>query len=426
MKIVQLMKLPAVLLVVSSAGCSSSQPTTGYPNAPSTSGSSDTPSSGSSSGSGGTASGDTSGAGTTAGSSAPSGSSSTSGTASGSSQSGSAVPSSGSSASGSSGSSDSDSSVLPTRGCGQGTSCTPGDDLAPPAAADGFQIATPDNAFNVQPNNEYYYCFYKTIPGNATINVGAFQSWMTHEASHHFILFTGAGGADGTIAGGSVTGGGLGCVPNGTWVYATSTSGEVIELKMPDHVGLPMSAGTTLIFNIHLINTGTTALSPKIKLNILYAKDVSAGVAGAMVSMNEGISVPAHGMADVTSTCTPPVGSKFFAYTTHVHRHGGSTTTGAYTDVNYYAGGISAGQKTNIVHSTDWQAPDVGLWNAPNFLTVNKGDQFQNHCHFVNTDATPVFFGETAASGEMCMSIGYYFPVGAETNGTSNPYCSNP
>jgi hypothetical protein len=308
--------------------------------------------------------------------------------------------------------------VLPTRGCGQATTCTPGTDLAAPATADGVQLATPDNAFTIQPNTEAYYCYYKTIPGNAAINVGAFQSWMTSGASHHFILFTGSGGVDGSVAGGVVSGGGMGCVPQGSWVYATSTSGQIIELKMPDGVGLPMPASQMLIFNIHLINPGSAPISPKIKLNILYAKNVMA-TAGAMVSFNAGIAVQPGGTQDVTGGCSPPAGSKFFAFTTHTHRHGGSTSTGAYTDVNF----VSGGMKTNVVHTTDWESPDVALWNPPNYLTVQSGDQFQYDCHFVNKDSSLVTFGETAATGEMCMSIGYYFPAGAPTQGTTNPYC---
>jgi hypothetical protein len=409
MKVLHSMRLVAVLAAASLAGCSSSAPApaTGFLAQNSSRGSSDAP------GSGGSSGGDDASSTASSSSSGSSPSSSSGGVAS------SSGGGSGGGMQGSSGTSSADAGpVLPTRGCGQGTSCTPGNDLAAPAAADGFQIVTPDTAFTIQPNTEAYYCYYKTIPGNASINVGAFQSWMTQYASHHFILFTGTGGADGTVSGGSVSGGGLGCVPQGNWVYATSTSGQIIELKMPDGVGLPMPASQMLIFNIHLINTGATAISPKIKLNVLYAKNVTS-TAGAMVSFNAGIAVPPGGTQDVTGSCSPPAGSKFFAYTTHVHRHGGSTATGAFTDVNLLRGGAT----TNLVHSTDWENPDVALWNAPNYLTVQSGDQFQYDCHFVNKDATTVTFGETAATGEMCMSIGYYFPAGAPTQGTTNPYC---
>jgi len=100
-----------------------------------------------------------------------------------------------------------------------------------PAAADGFQIVTPSGALTIQPNTEAYYCYYKNIPGNAAIKVGAFQSWMTKGASHHFILFTGSG-VDGTVSGGVVSGGGTGCVPQGPGLRHLHL-GQIIELKMP-------------------------------------------------------------------------------------------------------------------------------------------------------------------------------------------------
>jgi hypothetical protein len=406
MKVFPSIRLVAVLAAAAIVGCSSAKPS-----APAFSDQTSSGSGGGTGSSGGSSSGDDA--------SSAAASSGSSGSSGGSNQGGGSSSSGGSSGStGSSGGSSADAGpVLPTRGCGQGTSCTPADDLAAPAAADGFQIVTPSGALTIQPNTEAYYCYYKNIPGNAAIKVGAFQSWMTKGASHHFILFTGSG-VDGTVSGGVVSGGGTGCVPQGTWVYATSTAGQIIELKMPDGVGLPMPASQTLIFNIHLINPGTSPISPTIKLNVLYAKNATVS-AGAMVSFNAGIAVSPGGSQDVTGSCSPPAGSKFFAFTTHVHRHGGSTATGAFTDVNFVRGGV----KTNIVHSTDWENPDVALWNAPDYLTVQSGDKFQYDCHFVNKDSTLVTFGETAATGEMCMSIGYYFPAGAPTQGTTNPYC---
>jgi hypothetical protein len=413
MKIIHWMSLAAALGVASMVGCSSSTPSdTGSGSQGSSGGGNGSGGRNTSSGGGASTSGNGSSGATGSGSS--SGQSAGNGASASSGGSGSAVG-----ASGSSGSGNSDAAAPPpTRGCGQGTSCTPGNDLAPPASADGFQIAVPANAFPIQPGQEAYYCYYKTIPGNTAINVGAFQSWMSKGFSHHFILFTGANGADGTVSGGAVIGNVGGCVPQGTWVYATSTSGQIIELKMPDGVGLPMPASQMFIFNVHVINTSSTAGSPTVKLNVLYAKNATVN-AGAMVSFNAGISVPPGGSQDVTGSCSPPAGSKFFAFTTHVHRHGGSVADGAYTDVNF----VSGGKTTKIVHSTDWENPDVGLWNAPNYLTVNAGDQFTYDCHFVNKDSSLVTFGETAATGEMCMSIGYYFPAGAATVGTTNPYC---
>jgi len=298
--------------------------------------------------------------------------------------------------------------VAPTRGCGQATSCTPGNDLAPPASADGFQIVLPPNSVSISPGEEAYYCYYKVVPGNAAINVGAFQSWMSTGSSHHFITFTGSG-TDGNLTGGPV--GGAACNPSGNWVYATSTPGKIIELKMPDGVGLPMPAGQILILNMHFINPTSAAISPEVKLNVLYTKNLQY-TAESMVSFNAGIYVPAGGTQTVTGYCAPPAGSKFFAYTTHSHKY---TTS---VKVNY----VSGGQTMAIADTTDYESPDVALWNGP-FLTTKSGDQFTYSCSYANTTASPVTVGETAATNEMCMSIGYFFPATSTTSGIGSSYC---
>jgi Copper type II ascorbate-dependent monooxygenase, C-terminal domain len=293
------------------------------------------------------------------------------------------------------------------RGCGQGTSCTAGSDLPAPPPDQGIQLETPDNAIVVQPNQEVFLCYYRTLPNTAAVDIGKMQSWMTLGSSHHFIAYevgTGAGLAggrpqpDGTLV--SCPFGG------GTWLYATSTAGEIIEMKMPDGVGLPFPAATQVMLNMHFINSGSKPAYPKIKMNFLYAKNVQYKAA-AMVSFNVGINIPpatssGPGTQTVSGTCTAPVGSKFFAVTTHTHKHG------TESDVNY----VSGGQTTNIVKTTDWEHPDVGLWNAPNFLTVQQGDKFTYSCAYSNPSSSAVVVGDTAATNEMCMAIGYYFPAG--------------
>ncbi len=288
--------LSAVALSLGFAGCSAASSTggglgqNGEPGDNSSSGGSDDASS-SGSGQGSSGSGGSSSSG------ASSGTGSSSGTSSGDASTG----SSGASSSGTV----SDSGVLmPSHGCGQGTSCTPGNDLAVPAAADGFQFVLQSGQVTIQPNQEAYYCYTKTIPGNAAIQVGAFQSWMSVGASHHFITYeaTTAGTPDGTLQ--QCQG------VAGKWVYATSVPGQVIELKMPDNVGLSMTAGTQLVLNMHFVNPGTAPVSPTLKLNVLYAKNVMYQ-AGTMVSFNAGIDVPpataaGPGTQTVSGTCTAP------------------------------------------------------------------------------------------------------------------------
>jgi len=283
--------------------------------------------------------------------------------------------------------------VETSRGCGQGTKCTDGDDLPAPAAADGVQFVFKDQV-TIKPGEERFLCFYKTLPGTAELQVGAFQSWMTTGSSHHFIAYHASKGeADGTLKD---------CAfGNGAWMYATSVSGKVIELAMPEKVGLPLAGGTSVIMNMHFINTSTEPVSPTLKLNLLYAKDVQYKAA-AMTSFNLGINVPANGTQTVNGSCKAPAGAKFFAMTTHTHKH----ATAA--DVRYVSGGLSQ----HLVHTVDWESPDMALFTAPDFLTMKAGDTFQYSCTYRNDSATAVKVGETAATNEMCMAIGYYFPAG--------------
>jgi hypothetical protein len=292
-------------------------------------------------------------------------------------------------------------------GCGQGTSCTPGTDLAPPASGQGFQIATPAMGIAVQPGQEAFLCYYRTLPNTTTVNVGSFQSYMTPGSSHHFITYlvgSGSAGAFGAKPDGTLVSCPFG---GGTWMYATSLPGQIIEMKMPDGVGLPLAAGTQIMLNMHFINPSATTAYPQVKLNLNTVANIQYQAA-AMYSFNSGIDVPAAtatapGTQTVTGTCTAPVGSNFFVMTSHTHKYA------TVTKVNYLHGG----QTYNIVDTTDWEHPDVGVWRSPNFLTVQPGDSFTYSCSYSNPTSAPVLVGDTAATNEMCMEIGYYFPAGA-------------
>ena len=306
-------------------------------------------------------------------------------------------------------------------------------DLPVPAATDGIQLATPDYDANnvnaahmmVMPNQEIFLCYYITLPNQTELDVGEFQSWMSPGSSHHFIVYEQSAGTPGSAFGGAPQPSGTitSCsVATGNWVYATSTPGEVVSSTMPAGVGLPFAAGQQIVLNMHFINSGSTTLYPKVKLNILTAKNVQYK-AGALVSFNTSINVPAAtaagpGKQTVSGTCNVTAGSKVFSMSTHTHKHATAAV------VNFVSGGVTQ----EIVHTgaettyptaqqrgtgTDWEHPGVSLWKGPDFLTVNAGDTFTYSCSYENTASTAVTVGETASSNEMCMAVGYYFPAGS-------------
>jgi hypothetical protein len=284
------------------------------------------------------------------------------------------------------------------RGCQLGTSCRPGSDLAPPDSTDGFQIVTPPGMFTVGPGQETYPNYCALVPGNAEFDVGTGQSWMTPGSSRDLIVYQGAAPSAGSVSPCS-----LGA---DTWIFAASNSGEIVELKMPDGVGVPLPAGGEIIVNMHFINVGSSTEEPQVKVNFLRTRNLQYRAA-AMVSFNGSIDVPAAtpsgpGQETVMGMCTAPAGANFFAIGTHTHGHA------TVADVNFVSGAAT----TNVVHTTDWRNPDVGIWMAPPFLSVHTGDSFTYSCAYSNTGASPVTVGETQ-SNEVCETVSYYFPAGS-------------
>jgi hypothetical protein len=288
----------------------------------------------------------------------------------------------------------------PARGCGLGTSCTAGNDLPAPPIADGFQVVTPPGVFTVEPGQEAFQNYCVTLPNTSEFDVGAVQSWMTAESSHELIVYH----QPATAGSGGV---GAGCVFGGelTWMYAASIAGQVVELKMPDGVGVPLSAGTEIILNMHFANVSSVSEQPQVKVNLLRAQNFHSA-AGTMVSFNQSIDIPGAtaagaGTQTVNGICTAPAGSQFFLLGTQTNRL--ATTA----DVNF----VSGGRSTNVVHTTDWESPDVHVWTAPQFLAVGPGDSFAYSCSYSNRGPAAVTVGE-AMSNEKCMAVGYYFPAG--------------
>ncbi len=291
-----------------------------------------------------------------------------------------------------------DGGPLSPRGCELGTSCRPGDDLAAPPTADGFQIVTPPGAYTVQPNQETIPNYCVTVPTTTEFDVGTMQSWMTPGSSRELTVYrippASAGSSPGTCG-----------LSGATPIYVASISGQVVELKMPQGAGIALQAGTQIVIAMHFINNGTSPLEPQVKVNFLRAANYQYE-AGLLLSFNTMINVPAASSAEpgtqtVQGTCTAPVGSQFFAIGTHTNGH----ATAA--DVSFVSGSAS----TSVVHTTDWARPDVGVWPAPPFLTLEKGDSLDYSCSYSNGGTDAVTVGETQ-SNELCMMVGYYFPAG--------------
>lgn len=265
--------------------------------------------------------------------------------------------------------------------------------LIVPAGGTGYQVATP--VFDLQPGEEVFKCFHVQLPNTALFPVGQWESQMT-AGSHHFILYKQDG--DTTPSGTLVNSGCTSGFGGPTWLYTAGTPHA--ELPMPDGVAMPIPANQRVVFDMHYINTGTSVIHANVILNMNKVKAATYENAEALVSFNLGIAIPPNGTQTVGGDCTPPPGAKFFVMGTHTHRRG--------IDASIKRVG---GANEVLVHTTNWDNPDPGLWENPPYLTFAPGEKFHYSCSYQNDRNATTTVGTSAANNEMCMAITYFFPA---------------
>ena len=267
--------------------------------------------------------------------------------------------------------------------------------LIPPT--DGWQLATPE--FMLQPGQEVFNCYHAAVPSDKEFPVAEWDSQMS-PGSHHFILYRTAGDtvADGTLTNNACTQGFGGT----TWLYtAGSPRGR---LKFPKDVGMTLSPKERITFDMHYINTTSAPIKAHIALNAYRVQSEKFQKADAQISFNFGIAVPPHGTQTVQGDCTPVAGAKYFLMQTHSHKY----TTKAIVQRK-----TASGQLTDVLSmTTDWEKPEVRLWDKEPFLTFAPGETFHYSCSYQNDTSNLVTVGISAELNEMCMAEAYFFPSG--------------
>ena len=95
---------------------------------------------------------------------------------------------------------------------------------------------------------------------------------------------------------------------------------------------------------------------------------------------------------------------KFFTVSTHAHKRA------THTQVNDGA--------TIVFQSDNWEHPGAADWRANPNYTFSSGT-LTYRCDYTNDTANTVRTGDSAATDEMCMAVGYFFPA------TAPRYCIN-
>lgn len=288
-----------------------------------------------------------------------------------------------------------DDQAAPDGGGGSGSNTNPGD------AA--FTITSED--VTLPPNTEKTYCYWFHTPNTSPIAVNKWVSDMT-QGSHHMILFLGgpehADGIDPNNTCGNGTGGGTSNQPN--WTFASQTPHLEEDLPTDDGAGKPLAQviqpNTVAAFQMHYLNATDNELKAHVTLSAYKLDDAVAYTrTDAYVTYQYQINIPAHATnVKVPGSCPVPAGAKFWTVSTHAHKQA------IETDV---LDGTSM-----IFQSHDWEHPGAKDWMAMPYYTF--ADKLNWSCTYNNTGdnaANDIQQGTSAATNEMCMATGYYFPA---------------
>jgi len=259
-----------------------------------------------------------------------------------------------------------------------------------------FEVVSSD--VTLAPGEETTRCFYFHTPNTTEVQIYKWISDMS-PGSHHMIVFSSLGTqpADGTIDncdGANIP------VP----IYGTQIPHEELEFPADDGLGKPLAQtiapNTAGFFQMHYLNTSDSPLVANVKL---AAYPLPAGTeftrTEIFATYNNDIAIPPHATSyTVTATCDV-VDRKFWMISSHSHKQSVATS-------------IKDGG-AEIFTSTDWEHPGAKRWAAPTFQHFDTY-QLTWSCTYDNTGDNAnsyIYAGQSAATNEMCMATGYFFPA---------------
>ncbi|MEO8548786.1 MAG: hypothetical protein ABI678_02390 [Kofleriaceae bacterium] len=286
-----------------------------------------------------------------------------------------------------------------------------GDDQETPDGGGSGSNNNGDAAFTIQstdvtmaPGTEKTYCFWFHTPNTTPIAVNKWVSDMT-PGSHHMIFFAGgpehADGIDPANTCGNGTGAGQN-QPN--WTFASQTAHLEENLPADDGTGKPLAQviqpNTVGAFQMHYLNSTDNPLTIHVSLSAYKLDDAVAYTrtdAYVTYQTQINIGIGATGVS-VPGSCDAPAGAKFWTLSTHAHKQA--------VDMK-----ISDGTSM-LFDSQDWEHPGTKDWTASPFYSF--AGKINWTCTYDNTGDnknSTISQGTSAATDEMCMATGYYFPA---------------
>jgi hypothetical protein len=245
--------------------------------------------------------------------------------------------------------------------------------------------------FPVAAGEEVFRCQNFANPLGADIEVQQWDSVMT-TGSHHLLVFYQPNATNGALENCN----GLE-FKSGPFGAQTPTA----TVAYPPGVAAVIPANQGLRFASHYLNASQNAITAKVKVIIRRATPGSVQNRAAIFFFNNiaiFVAGTPAGMQPkpvmVSKTCRVPR-DMFVMYSVgHMHRH---------------ATNITAKVGNEVIYSTDsWDNAPFQEYAPPRMLKANTDITFT--CTYLNPNTTPLTFGESAETNEMCIFDGQFYP----------------
>jgi hypothetical protein len=176
----------------------------------------------------------------------------------------------------------------------------------------------------------------------------------------------------------------------------------VQDVIYPQGIGRSLKSTDNIRLNVHYINTTNGTLTAALHVTVDYVDASAVDTLAAEVFLNAvGITVP-PGVSTQTFTSTMPYDIKLLGAGGHMHRRG----------THFDAVTVASADPTSVrhVYSTDtWDEPVSAGFDPP--MDLSSGDTIRWSCSYANNTGQTLTFGESAATNEMCIFGGTYYPA---------------
>jgi hypothetical protein len=251
-------------------------------------------------------------------------------------------------------------------------------DLPATFVADGFDIAPGQETFRCQNFANRYGRDVAVVSSEAFMTVG----------SHHMFLFMQPNDGDGPL---------VECSGLSFGTYVHSAQRSMSRVDYPPGVGMMVPAADNFQIMVHYLNSTSDRIHASVATTLHAVDPADVPIHASQIFSNTlSVNIPAKSKATVHQSCGIPKDVNLFTASSHMHSHG----------VHYIARS-SDGQL--LYETNEWAEPEPWTFSPPRLL--HAGSTIDVTCDYDNQTDQPLSFGESAATNEMCIFVGAYYPA---------------